>query len=167
MLGSAARQAINCFDREAAHVRLLLDVEDANEGGSLQKSMITLVSHLRNINRTMNGETARLRVAHFDAKQYFKAGDEESLTQSQPRCCGMNFRRCRLERTSASHGHALERSLLGKMPASIATQRDRLEDQLIEAEALGARAPWSYSVDPPNSEIPQKSSKAESEDEMR
>lgn len=49
--------------------------------GELQTSALTLLSFLKHSNRTTDGETARLQLAQFEAKAYFKAGDDESLTQ--------------------------------------------------------------------------------------
>lgn len=100
------------------------------------------MAHLKNINKTADGETARVRIAQFEAKVYFKEGDDESLTQLATSVLQDEFQMLPPERTSAPH--ALERALLSKMPSSISAQRDRSEDQLVDAEVLGRDPPWTY-----------------------
>lgn len=58
----AARQALNCFDREAPDVKLLLDSSDACIKAA-RTSIVKLLPLLRTRSRVVNGEEARLRAA--------------------------------------------------------------------------------------------------------
>lgn len=137
----AARQALNCFDRDAPDVKLLMDTDDACVTAA-RTSVINLLPLLCSRSRAVNGEEARLRAAQFDARIYFVDGADESATQLKASQLRDDFQALPAERTAPLH--ALERALLSKLPASVSTQRQALEDKLIEAEAVSAHLPWTF-----------------------
>lgn len=115
------------MDREAPDDQLLMDGEE-HILQSARISMVALLPLLRNRSRAVNGEEARLRAAQFDARVYFADGGDESTTQLKANQLRADFLALPAERTSPPH--ALERALLAKLPPSINTQRQALEDKL-------------------------------------